>query len=70
MELISEQGVLVQMPLLQPLPMKPSDQCPHQQNFKKLSAFFGFSGCQQAHKCAIFPKSQDSEAIWEPQFRA
>jgi len=42
---------------------------PHQQNFKKLSAFFGFSGCQQAHKCAVFPKSQDSEAIWEPKLR-
>jgi hypothetical protein len=26
----------------------------HQQKYKKLSAFFGFSGCQQAHKCAIF----------------
>ena len=43
---------------------------PHQQNFKKLSAFFGFSGCQQAHKCAVFPKSQDYEAIWGPQLGA
>src|SRR6266436_6328295 len=26
-----------------------------QQNDKKLSAFLGFSGCRQAHKCAVFP---------------
>jgi hypothetical protein len=39
----------------------------HQQNDKKLSAFWGFSGCRQAHKCAVFLKSQDYEAIWGPQ---
>ena len=32
-------------------------------------SFFGFSGCQQAHKCAVFPKSQDFETVWEPQLR-
>ncbi len=42
----------------------------HQQNDKKLSAFLGFSGCRQAHKCAVFPKSQDYEAIWGPQLKA
>jgi len=42
----------------------------HQQNDKKPSAFLGFSGSRQAHKCAIFPKSQDYEAIWGPQLRA
>jgi hypothetical protein len=42
----------------------------HQQNDKKLSAFLGFSACQQAHKCAVFPKCQDSKAIWGSQLGA
>jgi hypothetical protein len=42
----------------------------HQQNNKKLSAFLGFSGCQQDHKCAVFPKCQDFEAIWKQQLGA
>jgi hypothetical protein len=42
----------------------------HQQNDKKLSAFLGFSGCRQAHKYAVFPKSQDYEAIWGLQLGA
>jgi hypothetical protein len=42
----------------------------HQQNDKKLAAFLGFSDCRQAHKCAVFPKCQDSEALWGPQLEA
>jgi len=41
-----------------------------QQMTKKLSTFLGFSGCRQAHKCAVFSQSQDYEAIWGLQLKA